>query len=42
MWLSLRDYFPVNFSVRNVLQQQRYDTIKRVFEEINAKESGQG
>jgi len=34
MWLSLRDYFPVNFSVRNALQPARYDKIKKVFDDV--------
>lgn len=36
MWLSERDCFPVNFSVRSFLSPQRYDTIKQVFQEVKA------
>lgn len=34
IWLSQRAYFPSNFSVRNLLQDQRYDSILRVFTQI--------
>jgi len=34
MWLSQRDYFPVNFSVRDALKPARYDKIKKVFDDV--------
>lgn len=40
IWLSQRDYFPSNFSVRNLLQDQRYDSILRVFTQIQDEVSG--
>lgn len=35
MWLSVRDYFPENFSVRNAIGDEGYDLIKSVFESVH-------
>lgn len=38
VWLSERDSFPANFSVRSALQPSRYDHIKSVFDKIKASQ----
>lgn len=38
VWLSVRDYFPENFSVKNALGDERYDRIKKVFDSAQTPE----
>jgi len=38
MWLSDRDYFPPNYSVRGALGPARYDTIQSVFDKVKSGE----